>query len=123
MIGVCFSGPCDDPGLGRPAPPAGPGALPRAAPAVQVRPRPRDEGEYPAHRTRLSKGKMGGDQGLLAHSEEAPGRGVPPAATGHAGIMQLNLSRNLKRRCYLEELFCGVCIDYNLENLLCKWVF
>ena len=25
---------------------------------------------------------MGGDQGLLAHSEEAPGRGVPPAATG-----------------------------------------
>ena len=88
VIGICFSGPRADRAAGRPTPPAGPGALPRAAPAVQFRPRPRNEGKYLANRTRLPRGNSGGDQGLLCASRRpladgGPARGArPPEAMG-----------------------------------------
>ena len=89
MIGSCFWGPQDDRAAGRPAPSTGPPRCSRPTPAAQVRPRARNKGKYPAHRTRLSSGKLEGEQGRLAHSEKAPGREVPPAASGHAGVMDL----------------------------------
>jgi hypothetical protein len=44
---------------GRHRTPAKPDALPRGCPSrVMVRPRPRNEGEYPAHRTRCQQGDL-----------------------------------------------------------------
>jgi hypothetical protein len=50
-----------------PHPRRDPAPCPRGVPAVQFRPRPRDEEKHPANWRRPSTGKNGGDQGLLAH--------------------------------------------------------
>jgi hypothetical protein len=58
VTGICFWGPRNDRAAGQPRTPARPDALPRGRPSRPGQAAPPECGEYPATRTRLSRGTM-----------------------------------------------------------------
>ena len=75
VIGICFWGPRDDRAAGQLGTPTNPDALPRGRPSRPGEAAPPEYGEYPAHRTRLSRASSRGDQGLVvSRIEGVPGK-------------------------------------------------
>ena len=95
VIGISFWGPRDDRAAGQPDTPEDPDAGPRGRSGRPDEATLLDCGEYPANRTRLSRGNSREDQGLLARMEYAPDRRrgsrprhpTPPGPSGYGEMI------------------------------------
>ena len=89
-MGICLSGSRDDRAAGRPAPPAGPGALPPGRPSSPVQAAPPEyKGVSGEPRTAVKRNNWR-RSGVAGSHRVGPWRTeVPPAAPGHAGAMGL----------------------------------